>query len=395
MVPWDDLRCWCVEGRLEEGVTLTLRSPDQMFWSDASDQGWGATVADHCVSGVWLEDEDLLSISQRELSAMESGLRALCSCLQGHTVAVSCDNTTAVAYLRRQGGTLAPAMNAVVQRILCWTEKENIFLMPQFVPGRNNVVADALFHPNQVIGSEWMLHREVFDWLCKSWLVTIYLFASSLSHRCSVYFAPVLDPMAAGTDAMLQSWDLLQKYAFPLFAMISQILTRVRASQSLSMTLIAPFWPQRSWFPELLGPPAAATHQEVSPKPVHASSSCVETLQQFVRASGFSRSVAHRLGQARRALSVASYPSKWIMYRRWCVDKGHSVSNPSVAKVADYIVWLWEAQGLSLSSVKAHCSMLSTVFCFKLPELGKHRVLRDLLRSFSIERPRRSQVPLS
>ena len=71
------------------------------------------------------------------------------------------------------------------------------------------------------------------------------------------------------------------------------------------------------------------------------------------------------------------------------------MSTPSVAKVADYLVWLWEVQGLSLSSVKAHRSMLSAAFRFKLPVLDKHRVLRDLLRSFSIERPRCPQVPPS
>ena len=97
-----------------------------------------------------------------------------------------------------------------------------------------------------------MLHQEVFNWLRQRWPVTIDLFASSLDHRCSVYFAPVSDPMAAGTDAMLQSWDSLQAYAFLPFTMISQVLAKVRASQGLELTLIAPFWPQRPWFPELL-----------------------------------------------------------------------------------------------------------------------------------------------
>ena len=144
-----------------------------------------------------------------------------------------------------------------------------------------------------------------------------------------------------------------------------------------------------------VGPPAAATRQEISPEPVHASSSCVETLRRFARASGFSRRVARRLGQARRQSSVANYQFKWLTYRRWCADKGHSVSHPSLLKVADYLVWLWEDQGLSLSSVKAHRSMLSSVFRFKLPALGEDRVLQDLLCSFAIERPRRPQAPPS
>ena len=144
-----------------------------------------------------------------------------------------------------------------------------------------------------------------------------------------------------------------------------------------------------------MGSSASATRQKIPSKPVHASSSCVETLRRFARASGFSCSVARRLGQARRQSSVADYQSKWLTYWRWCTDKGHSVSQPSVSKVADFLVWLWEDQGLSLSSVKAHRSMLSSVFQFKLPVLGEDRVLHDLVRSFAIERPRRPQVPPS
>ena len=112
-------------------------------------------------------------------------------------------------------------------------------------------------------------------------------------------------------------------------------------------------------------------------------------------ASGFSSRVVRRLGSARRASLIANYQSKWSTYHRWCWEKGHSVSNPSVAKMADFLLWLWESKGLSLSSVKAHRSILSAVFKFKLPELGEHHILQDLLRSFELERPRVPHVALS
>ena len=48
-----------------------------------------------------------------------------------------------------------------------------------------------------------------------------------------------------------------------------------------------------------------------------------------------------------------------------------------------------------MSSVKAHRSMLSAVFRFKLPELSEHHALRNLLRSFAVERPRIPLVPPS
>ena len=125
LVPWDlpsrdDLRWWCTEGPLEEGISLALRSPDRMFWSNASNLGWGATVADQFASGVWLEGEASFSINHCELLAIERGLRALCAPVEGRVVAVFSDNTTAVAYLRRQGGTLSAALNAVAQRVLHW-----------------------------------------------------------------------------------------------------------------------------------------------------------------------------------------------------------------------------------------------------------------------------------
>ena len=130
-------------------------------------------------------------------------------------------------------------------------ESQQISLLPQFVPGRTNVVAGAHSCPHQVIGAEWTLHQEVFDMLRK-WPLTINLFASSLNHRCGIYFAPVSDPMAVGTDAMLQSWDFLMAYEFPPFALISLVLVKLRASQGAVLTLIALFWPQKGWFPDLL-----------------------------------------------------------------------------------------------------------------------------------------------
>ena len=74
----------------------------------------GAKVNNSCISGVWLEGEGLLSFNQHKLLSVERGLRTFRPCL----VAVFFDNTAAVSYLRRQGGTLAPALNVLAQRIL-------------------------------------------------------------------------------------------------------------------------------------------------------------------------------------------------------------------------------------------------------------------------------------
>ena len=56
----------------------------------------------------------------------------------------------------------------------------------------------------------------------------------------------------AGVDAMLQPWDHLQAYAFPPFGLIPRLLAKVRQFRGLELTLVAPFWPLKPWFPELL-----------------------------------------------------------------------------------------------------------------------------------------------
>ena len=77
--------------------------------------------------------------------------------MSNSTVAVFSDNSTVLTYLRKQGGTQSPILNAISQRILRWAETVDLVLAPQFLRGKNNVLADSLPHPNQVQGSEWPL----------------------------------------------------------------------------------------------------------------------------------------------------------------------------------------------------------------------------------------------
>ena len=167
-------------------------------------------------------------------------------------MALFCDNATAVAYLRNQGGTFSDSLNEEAQIILRWAEGKGVSLIPQFILGRNNVFADSLSRKNQTIGLEWTLNQEVFNSLMRKWPVNIDLFATSLNYRCQVYFAPMKDLMSAGTDAFLQNWENLQAYAFPPFSLVRKVLNKARESPNLTLTRIAPYWPQKEGFPDLL-----------------------------------------------------------------------------------------------------------------------------------------------
>ena len=121
--------------------------------------------------------------------------------------------------------------------------------------------------------------------------------------------------------------------------------------------------------------------------------SCLETIQRFARSQGFSSRVAKQLGFARRLSSRAVYQSKWLVYRGWCRGGGHSISRPTLPKIADFLLWLHRVRKLSVSAIMGYRSMLSAVFRFKLPEISTSPVLQDLLRSFQVEAPSRSIQP--
>ena len=256
-IAWDplcqeDLLWWSWAIQQREGVDLSLPVPDLSFYLDASDVGWGAILGEHQVSGVWTPSQRELSINLREMMAVQKGLLEFSSLLRGKTIALFCDNVTTVAYLRRSGGTRSQVLFLKAREILLWVESMKITLLPQFIQGGLNTRADLLSRPNLVIGSEWTLHQEVVQNLLHQWPAIIDLFANSLTARLPVFFAPAWEPKAAGVDAFLQPWDNLQAYAFPPIAIIKRVLLKLRASHQCDLTLIAPFWPQREWFPDLL-----------------------------------------------------------------------------------------------------------------------------------------------
>ena len=69
--------------------------------------GLGAHLLDQNVSGVWSAQEKLLHINLLEMKAMFLALLAFQEVVSGHHVTAMCDNSTVVAYVNKQGGTVS------------------------------------------------------------------------------------------------------------------------------------------------------------------------------------------------------------------------------------------------------------------------------------------------
>ena len=50
----------------------------------------------------------------------------------------------------------------------------------------------------------------------------------------------------------MHPWDGLEVYSFPPFTLIRRVLNRLMSSDRCRMLLVAPLWPHREWFADLL-----------------------------------------------------------------------------------------------------------------------------------------------
>ena len=175
------------------------------------------------------------------LSVRDHGSRVLRQCHHGP--------------LSTQGGGVgdrSPALDTVAQGFLRWAASLRIRLAPQFLPGIRNVLADSLSRPHQLPSSAWSLNLDVFRSLRRRWPVMFDLCATSGPSPLLHLFSAYRDPLSAGTDMLLQSWDGLLACAFPPWSVLPRVLANLRVSHRILLTLIAQYWPQRPWFVDLL-----------------------------------------------------------------------------------------------------------------------------------------------
>ena len=256
-VSWDDscrrdLRWWSDPSHLVVGVDLSLPHPELMLFTDTSDAGWGTSLGSDHLSGLWSREVCLYSINHRELLAVFLAYPGVSpsppeqvnlSAHRQHVSSVLPPQGRGHALLHAQlrgPGHPSPlrGLRCSSAPPICSRSTERLSQLPQLE------WAGPLFGVNSPQGCV----SGTFPPLAGHGGFVRHL----LNHRLQVYFSPMADPQAAAVDALIHSWDHLQAYAFPPFSLIQKVLSMVRGSHNLELTLVAPYWPLRPWFPDLL-----------------------------------------------------------------------------------------------------------------------------------------------
>lgn len=171
--------------------------------------------------------------------------------LQARHIPVYTDNTSAKAYVNRQGATRSGRLNREARSFLLWAERNLDSIMAKRVPGLENVLADWLSRKD-LDQSEWHLHPRVFQQLSNDFgPLSVDLFTSLENSHLPRYFSREQDPQAVGIDALHSSWPPGTLYTFPPIKLLPRLIAKIRR-EGAQILFIAPHWPRGPWFPELL-----------------------------------------------------------------------------------------------------------------------------------------------
>ncbi len=220
-----------------------------MVYTDASAKDWGATFNGLAVSGIWTGPQLHWHINCLELLAVHLALNRLKRCLRGEHVLVRTDSTATVAYINRQGGLRSRRMSQLARHLLLWSRKHLRSLRAIHIPGLLNRTADEL--SRAALPGEWRLHPQTVQLIWRRFgLAQLDLFASLETSHFQCFYS--LTEGTLGTDTLTHSWPRgLRKYAFPPVSLHAQTLCKVREEEE-QILLVAPYWPTRTWFPELM-----------------------------------------------------------------------------------------------------------------------------------------------
>ncbi len=140
-------------------------------------------------------------------------------------------------------------MSQLARHLLLWSQKHVRLLRAIHIPVLFNRTADEL--SRAALPGEWRLHPQTGQLIWRRFgLAQVDLFASLETSHCQLFYS--LTERTLGTDALAHSWPRgLQKYAFPPVSLLAQTLCKIREEEE-QILFVAPYWPTRAWFPEVM-----------------------------------------------------------------------------------------------------------------------------------------------
>ena len=228
-------------------------SPTHQMETDASKVGWGAYAhSKSFTQGKWSTSEAKLHIIYLELWTVLLGIKALFRDSSPISLLILCDNTSAVNYINRMGGTKSKFLCNLALELWDYCLSHNMWLKAVYLRGSENVRADTLsrvFSDNHdySLSDSWFSHLHSHLDFC----LDFDLFADRLHHHLPRYSSRFPDPNAELIDAFSFHWTG-NLYLFPPVVLLNRVINKFISDNCQFGLLIAPYHPSSPVFSSIL-----------------------------------------------------------------------------------------------------------------------------------------------
>ena len=395
------LSWWADPERITKGLSLTKNSPDLQLFSDASREGWGATIENHHLSGKWSPSEKRGHINTLELKAIWLALREVLPLVRGKTVAVFSDNTTALSYILKRGNQVLDAVSLSTRDFSLaggTPHLSNSPVYPRLQEYSSGFSEQERAGPSHRVDTACGRLPEDLDMvgssdggsIChQSDKETPTIHVSSLrpignsdgrhvaklvqrGRLCvpSIRHDKECDQQVS-TESQLQtdpnSTMVASEGMVPRSTESSDGTTKVSATQT--------------------GPSEPTTSKGKAQKSPHASTNRMETMLRLMKHKDLSSKVSRSIYDSRKSSTNVLYQKRWATFVSWCRANKYSASRPTITSLCEFFIYLFEEKGLVVNTIRCYRSTLHSVLRHTGLKINKNQDVADVIRSLRLRAP--------
>ena len=245
------LNWWRQRANIFKGCSVQKTMTEATITTDASKLMYGDHLDNQFVQGRWNIQQQNWHINLLEMEAIFLTMTHFLPQINQKSVLIKLENMTCVQYINRQGGTRSSKLCMKTWKIWNLAIQNQMILKAVHICGRDNVLADQLSR-QKVLATEWSLKKEKVQNIFVIWGHPLMdLFASERNHQTEVFCTWFPSHRAFATDALSITWENMFAYAYPPICLIPKVLKHMSQFQC-EIILIAPRWPRKHWYSELL-----------------------------------------------------------------------------------------------------------------------------------------------
>ena len=373
------------------GRSLVAQPPTLTIETDASTIGWGAFCQGERTGGAWTQSEREMHINCLELLGADLAVKCFAKGQTNLSILLRMDNTTAISYINRLGGTVSPQLNQLARDLWLWCMNRNITLKAVHLAGKLNVIAD----------EESRSMKDRADWkLCPRVFQMIDRRLGPLQVDQTLQPATTVRELEArpGSDCLrcVQS-GLGTDEGICESPMESDRQSLITSASSESQT-----GPSDPFLESATVVSGATEHGDTTPTPTTEregplpadplvqrtrhlpAPSRVEHLRERYRSQRLSGEASKLLLASWRQKSSKSYDSLFTKWASWCSERGSDPISGDVNEVVNFLAHLFE-EGYQYRSLNAYRSAISSVHD-KVDgvTVGQHPLVARVLKGHSM-----------